>query len=123
MKIDRLGVGFATDVLASGRALFVDALATDILAAFPNYPHGALFRVLPRGTPRPPIHEIFTINKALFEAFQLDYAAPRLEADWPVHVHVRYVQAWQIIADELAAKHDADAQAAYDIGRALAPRP
>ena len=123
-KVDRLGVGFATDVLASGRALFVDALATDILAAFPNYPHGALFRVLPRGTPRPPIHDIFTINKALYEAFALDYAVPRLDADWPVHVHVRYVQMWQIIGDELAAAGQRDdAAIAYDIGRALAPKP
>jgi hypothetical protein len=119
-----VGVEFATAVLASGRALFVDALTTDILAAFPHYPYGLLFRILPRGTPPPAIHDVFELNKSLYASFELGYALPSFDADWPVHVHIRYAQMWQVIGDELRASGQReDAAFALELGRELAPVP
>jgi hypothetical protein len=114
---------FADAVLATGRPLFVDALQKHVLEAFPTYPYGILFRVLPKGSPRPPIREVFAINRDLYAKFQFGYPIPTADAPWPMHIHERLAQPWQIIHDALVADGDPDDAAfAIELGRSLLPR-
>jgi hypothetical protein len=111
---------FADAVLATGRPLFVDALQKHVLEAFPTYPYGILFRVLPKGSPRPSIREVFAINRDLYAKFQFGYPIPTPDAPWPWHVHERLAQPWQIIHDALVVDGDPDDAAfALELGRSL----
>lgn len=115
---------FAQKVLESGRPLFVDTFQKHVLEAYPSYPFGILFRVLPAGTVRPPIKDVFAINKELYGRFVLDYPKPAWSAPWPAHVHERLTRTWQIIHDALVADHDPDDAAfALEMARALVPDP
>lgn len=112
----------AADVLAQGRPMFVDGLQINILKELPTYPYGLLFRVLPTGTPRPPIEEVFTINQKVFAAFDLDYPVPGREDDYAAHVHERYARTWRIIASALAAAGRApQAELATELAQRLSP--
>ncbi|HET9986873.1 MAG TPA: DUF2723 domain-containing protein, partial [Kofleriaceae bacterium] len=114
---------FADAVLASGRPMFVDGYQKHVLEAFPTYPYGILFRVLPKGSPRPSIRDVFAINRDLYAKFQFGYAIPRRDAPWPMHVHERLAEPWQIIHDALVVDGDPDDAAfALELGRSLLPR-
>jgi hypothetical protein len=114
---------FADAVLASGRPMFVDGYQKHVLEAFPTYPYGILFRVLPKGSVRPSIREMFAINRDLYAKFQFGYAVPTPDAPWPAHVHERLAAPWQIIHDALVADGDPDDAAfALELGRSLLPR-
>ncbi len=102
-------VRVASSILASGRSVFVDGFEAAILKELPSYPYGILFRVLPAGTPRPSIDEVFEINKQLFDGFELDYATPGPDDEFATRMHDRYVQTWSIIAEGLQATHGAEA--------------
>jgi transmembrane protein TMEM260 (protein O-mannosyltransferase) len=102
--VDTTGAGtpsvrFAEQILASGRPLFVDLSLGNVLAAFPSYPYGTLFRVLPRGQARPSLDEIAAINRDWFAALDLDYPHPGLDDEYPTFIHDGYAATWQIIAD------------------------
>jgi hypothetical protein len=76
--------------------------------------------VLPKGSSRPPIREVFAINRDLYAKFQFGYAIPTPDAPWPMRVHERLAQPWQIIHDALVADGDSDDAAfALELGRSL----
>jgi hypothetical protein len=115
---------FAEAVLATGRPMFVDRFQKHVLEAFPSYPFGILFRVLPKGSERPPIREVFALNRDLYGKFELGYPNPPGDAPWPAAVHQRLAAPWQIIHDALVADHDdEDAAFALEMRRELLPRP
>ena len=114
---------FAQAVLATGRPVFVDGYQKHVLEAFPTYPFGILFRVLPKGSTLPGIREVFALDRDLYARFELGYPLPPPGLGWPAHVHERLAHPWQIIHDALAASGDAeDAAFALEVGRALMPR-
>jgi len=117
-----LGEALAEQVLARGQPLFIDAYGGGIARAFPTYPLGLVFRVLPRGTPPPPPAEVYAENRALLDAQDLAYPHP-LEGDEPAaEVHVFYARSWSMIAGALQAAGDgSDAEAAREIAVGLAP--
>jgi hypothetical protein len=115
-------ITIADSVLAAGRPLFVDGLQIHILKTFPSYPYGTTFRVLPRGSTLPAIHEVFATNKALYAAFQFESAAPARDDDWAAHAHERYAKMWAIIGRALEAENQRDDAAfAFEAARTLGP--
>jgi hypothetical protein len=107
-------------MIATGRPVFIDAFQANIAKAFPIYPYGALYRVLPRGTAPPPIDELFAINKALYAKFRFDYPLPSPGDDLAAQAHVLYARTWRAIASGLppgASRDEAERMAA-----ALAPQ-
>ena len=64
MPIDP-GAPLGEALLRTGRPVFVDRGLTGLLAAYPSYPFGLAFRVLPRGERPPSAHEIARINRDL----------------------------------------------------------
>src|SRR5262249_34171927 len=107
-------VQIADQILASGRPLLVDLSLGNVLKEFPSYPYGTLFRILPRGQPRPPIDEVAAINRDWFGALDLDYPRPGRDDEYPTSIHEGYAYTWRIIADAFAAtgKRDEAAHAA-----------
>ena len=115
-------VKVAEGIVASQRPLFVDIFQANILGAFPAVPYGTVFRVLPKGTPMPPIEEAVAENRALFAKFIL-VDPPRASDDVPALVYARYAQTWHILAEGLArAGRGAEAQQAAAIADALLPQ-
>jgi hypothetical protein len=114
-------VKVAEGILASKRPLFVDTFQANILGAFPAVPYGTVFRVLPKGTPLPPIEQVVDENRALFAKFQLG-DTPRASDDVPALVYARYAQTWHILAEGLAhTGHRAEAQKAAALADSLLP--
>lgn len=114
----------ANDVLRRGLSMFVDSTKNQVLQTFPSYPFGSLFRVLPPGSPRPPIADVFAENKAIYESFDLDYPRPTRDDDYAAHEHERYARIWSIIARALAADGKREEAATADaFADALLPRP
>lgn len=113
----------ADDVLARQQPMFVDGGLVNILSTFPSYPYGTLFRVLPRGATRPPIEEVFELNKEIYETFDLRYAAPSADDHYATHAHKRYARIWWIIARALAANgQQHDARVASEMANTLSPQ-
>ncbi|HEY5922240.1 MAG TPA: hypothetical protein VIV11_11240, partial [Kofleriaceae bacterium] len=117
-------VAFAEQALERGHAVFVDGQIGGVVRELPTYPHGILFRVLPRGSALPPIGEVFAINKALFEKFQFGYPIPTADPElYSTYVHSEYARTWAIIAKALAATGNReDYTYALDMARALGPQ-
>ena len=64
-------------LLATGRPVFADDAAHDILAAYPHYPFGLLVRVLPHAATPPSLDDVRTINQHLYlDVYRFDYALP-----------------------------------------------
>jgi len=115
-------VAIVERLLAAGRPVLVDRSLGNVLKALPSYPLGTLFRVLPRGQPRPPLDEVAAANRDWFAALDLDYPRPGPDDEYPTTIHEAYAQTWQIIADGYAALgRAADAASAAAIARQLAP--
>jgi hypothetical protein len=108
-------------MLATGRPVFIDAFQANIAKAFPIYPYGALYRVLPRGSTPPSIDELFAINKALYAKFSFDYPLPSPGDDLAAQAHDLYAAPWRAIAKATPASSDEHAYALQMIG-ALVPR-
>jgi len=104
--------------------VFVDGLMSSVVRALPTYPHGVLFRVLPRGSPLPPITDVFALNKQLFEKFEFGYPVPTADPElYSTYVHSEYARTWAIIAKALAATGNRDDYAyALDMARAIGPQ-
>jgi hypothetical protein len=117
-------VRIADQILTSGRPLFVDLSLGNVLTEFPSYPYGTLFRILPRGSKRPSIDELATINRDWFAALDLDYPRPGIDDEYPTDIHLGYARTWRIIADAFgAAGRRDDAFNAVELMRQLGPRP
>jgi hypothetical protein len=116
------GPALGEALVATGRPVFVDRGLTRLLAAFPSYPFGVLHRVLPRGAAPPSPHDIATVNRDLYQAFDLDYPRPGRDDDFAAVAHRRYAAAWAAIANLLDATgaHGA-ARDALDLARQLQP--
>jgi hypothetical protein len=123
LPADASPLKLAEHVHATGRPLFVDLSQVAVIAAYPTYPHGWLFRVLPRGARPPTLDEIVTENRELTARLDLDYPRPGPDDGYPTAIHKRYAQPWKIIARALrdAGRLD-DARAALDLARELAPQ-
>jgi hypothetical protein len=117
-----LSEAVADQVIARGQPLFIDAYGAGIAKAFPTYPLGLVFRVLPKGTPPPTPREVYEQNRALLAKQDLAYPHP-FENDQPVaDLHIFYARSWSMIGDALAASGDpADAASAREIAAGLAP--
>ncbi|MBA3462675.1 MAG: DUF2723 domain-containing protein [Deltaproteobacteria bacterium] len=113
----------AAALLATGRPLLVEAVAQEpIVKKLPNYPVGVLRRVLPVGTPLPPLGWIVDRQRALFEVFDLDHPRPSVDDDFAAVAHKRYAASWRDLSRALAAAGDREgAAAAFDVGRQLMP--
>lgn len=120
--VDVSHVLFARDVLATGRPLFVDSTERLIIANFPTYPHGPLFRVLAPGQAIPPVLETFALNQRLFAAFEIPYATPGADDAWPSEIHRKYAIPWRMLARQLTrANRPAEAAWALEAAQTLAP--
>ncbi|MBA3502823.1 MAG: hypothetical protein H0T65_20845, partial [Deltaproteobacteria bacterium] len=113
----------AEHVFRTGRPLLVDAFASNILQAFPHYPYGILYRVLPRGEKVPSLEEILAINKEVFSRFELSYPRPSPHDRWPTIVHAKYAWTWRLLARSLeqAGRHE-DAAWAREAAKEIGPQ-
>lgn len=123
LPADASSLKLAEHVHAAGRPLFVDLSQLAVIAAYPTYPHGWLFRVLPRGVRPPTLDEIVAENREVTARLDLDYPRPGPDDGYPSAIHRRYAQPWKIIARALRdAGRLEDAHAALDLARQLAPQ-
>ena len=114
----------ATDLLAAGRPVLVDAYAANILATLPTYPDGILFRVLADRAQLPSVDALAALNAARLAAWQLDYAPPGPDDELATAMHERYARTWMIIAQAIANTDGAAAaQSAVETARRLGPQP
>lgn len=117
-----LSDSIADQVLGQGRPLFVDAYGASFARAFPTYPFGILFRVLPKGAKPPSPGEVFELNKAMLANWKLDYPLPTADDQPAAEVQDLYVRWWMLIAQQLAATHDPREALAREIAARLAPQ-
>jgi hypothetical protein len=117
-------VALAREAFAQGRPVFIDHFESTIAAAFPTYPYGILFRVLPPDAKAPSLEEVVDINRALFAHFDLAYPKPGPDEGFATEVHQDYADTWNLFASALArsGKLD-DAGWAQGLARQLAPTP
>ena len=120
--------GFKTAVIdrfhADGRPVFVYWGESELRQTYPSYTFGVLVRLLPRGGTPPPIAEVFTLNRELFEHFDLSYPLPGKSDQFATWVHRKYVGTWARLAEALqAAGLRAEAATAIELARALNPVP
>ncbi|HTR49887.1 MAG TPA: DUF2723 domain-containing protein [Kofleriaceae bacterium] len=120
----QIGDRYIDRALATGRPVFVQPFARDVVAAFPHYRVGILVRLLPRGTAVPPLDDVIAANKAWLASLELDYDRPGPDDEWPTAIHRRYARTWRELAAELAAagRRD-DAEWASEVAREIGPRP
>ena len=112
----------AQQVLARGQPLYIDAFGGSIAAAFPTYPFGIFFRVLPHGTAPPPPQEVLEQNRALLGKLDLAYPHPTAADQPAAEVHMFLARAWSMIGDAVAASGDsANGAAARELAAELAP--
>jgi hypothetical protein len=108
--------------LRTGRPVFVDPRTAATFAAFPSYPFGVAYRVLPGGSAPPSASETAVLNRDLYQDFDLDYPRPSRDDDFAAVAHRRYAGAWAAISNLLAAAGDYDAaRDAFEVGRSLQP--
>jgi hypothetical protein len=107
-------------IIAAGRPVFVNRGMMAVRAVMPNYAHGVLVRVLPRGAAVPGIGEVAELNRTLYAAMDLEYARPGLDDDYATLAHKRYAATWVAIGKELrAAGNEEGARAAIALARTL----
>jgi hypothetical protein len=115
-----LGPTLVGEALAQGRPVFIDEYQATIARAFPTYPLGVLFRVLPRGAPVPSPDAIFAENLALYQKYVVDEVAPEAADEPAASARAEYARTWSLIASLLeAAGRDPNPARAVAIG--LAP--
>ncbi|HUS31602.1 MAG TPA: DUF2723 domain-containing protein [Kofleriaceae bacterium] len=117
-------VDVAEQVLAKGRPLLIDPYNSNIAQAFPTYPFGILFRVVPKEQRPPSIEEVFTTNRDLFEHFDFSYPMPGFDDEYATDLHQQYARLWHTLAKglEMAGRGE-DAAVANAFAEALAPKP
>jgi hypothetical protein len=116
-------VEVAEQVLATDRPLFIDPYNSNIAKALPSYPYGVLFRIVRRGEPLPPVEEVFALNRALFDKFDLAYEPPGFDDEYATNIHKEYARLWHILARGLGAAGRREEEAiANAFADALAPK-
>jgi hypothetical protein len=121
---DAASVRLASQLLATGHAVYVDAGLTRILATFPSYPYVGLQRILPRGAKLPTLDAIAAENREAYSAFDLDYPTPGLDDGYPTIAHLRYAETWLRIAKGYRdAGFPQAADAAHETARAFSVQP
>jgi hypothetical protein len=116
-------VRVAEQVLATGRPLFVDLLAGNIVKGYTTYPHGVVLRVLPHGAAQLSLDEIIALNHEAFSQFDLDYPRPGPDDGFPTGMHRRYASTWGILAKALSdAGRKREAHEALEIAKSVAPQ-
>jgi hypothetical protein len=116
-------VEVAEQVLATDRPLFIDPYNSNIAKALPSYPYGVLFRIVRRGEPLPSIEDLFALNRALFDKFDLAYEPPGFDDEYATNIHKEYARLWHILARGLgAAGRREDEAVANAFAEALAPK-
>lgn len=100
---EKVSVTIATAALATGRPVFIDPYQGNIAQAYPTYPYGLVFRVLPKGASPPTVEQVFAMNQELYARYQLDYAFPGPDDQLPAQIHKNYARAWTMIAQGLEA--------------------
>jgi hypothetical protein len=96
---------------------------SNIAQAFPTYPYGILFRVLPRGSQPPTIQDVFALNRDMFEHYDLSYAVPGLDDEYATDLHQQYGRLWDTLSRGLLASgRQEDAAVARAFAEALAPK-
>jgi hypothetical protein len=112
----------ADAIMATGRPLFVDRSQKQTIAARPNYPYGAIIRILPANEKQPSLDEVVELNRRLFSEFDLDYDPPSKHADWAAVMHTRYALTWVTLATALERTgNKAGAEQAWELARQLQP--
>lgn len=108
---------------AAGRPVFVYWFEKELREIYPSYPFGILVRLLPRGEKPPSAEEVFTLNRELFNTFDLGYPLPGKTDQFATWVHRKYAGTWARIADDLMAvgKRE-EAATAIEYARALGPQ-
>ncbi|MBA3461968.1 MAG: DUF2723 domain-containing protein [Deltaproteobacteria bacterium] len=120
---EKVTVTVAEQALATGRPVFIDPFQGNIAVAFPTYPYGLVFRVLPRGTALPSIDAIFAMNKLLFERYDFGYSFPGPDDQFATQYHVIYVRTWTAIWSALSpVNHREERAFAQSMIDALSPR-
>ncbi|HSS02418.1 MAG TPA: DUF2723 domain-containing protein [Kofleriaceae bacterium] len=116
------GAPLGEALLRTGRPIFVDRGLTRLLATYPSYPLGILYRALPRGTPPPAAHAIAAENRDVYQRFDLDYPRPGRDDDFAAVAHRRYTANWAAVANLLDAAGDREAaHDAVELARQLQP--
>jgi hypothetical protein len=117
-------VQLAHHLVATGRPVFFEPDASDVVHAFPSYPYGPLVRVLPRGTAPPRLDAVVAGELQIYAQFDLPEAQPGPDDEWATVVHERYAATWLVLARALAAAHEPEAAArATEIARQIGPAP
>jgi hypothetical protein len=110
-------------LLAAGRPVFVEKARTEVIAARPTYPYATVMRVLPAGSPTPPIEQVIAENEAMFARFDLRYPRPGPDDELASAVHGRYAAAWSTLGRKARALGRNDlAERASAFAQAYAPR-
>jgi hypothetical protein len=111
-------------LLREGRPVFVEKARVEIIETFTTYPYGTVMKVLPRGTPTPPIAAVVAENKAIYEKFELGYPLPGTDDEFATAIHHRYADTWLTLGRKLE-QHGMrdDAQWAYAAARTIGPQP
>lgn len=110
------------NAILARRPLFVDRSMLEVLAAIPSHPHGTVIRLMPPGEKPPPLGDVVTLNRRLYEAYDLAYPRPSTEDDYAAVAHKRYAATWIILAKALQAAGDEQGAAdAAELARQLAP--
>lgn len=113
----------AKQALATGRPVFIDTFQANIASAFPIYPHGILFRVLPSGSNVPSLEQIFEHNREVFGRYRFGYALPGPNDFHATRLHQLYARVWSSMSQALARAGRADDAAfARALAAELAPR-
>lgn len=103
--------------LATGRPVFIDSYQSAIAVAYPTYPVGILYRVLPKGSKLPSLDELYSLNVELFQRFEFGYPHPGLHDGLATQFHGLYATTWKILADAMNRKGRA---AEYDYAMRMA---
>ncbi len=91
-------VALARAVMATGRPLFLaEVFSQAIVYALPTYPLGTLVRVLPDGTPPPPLRDVLADNEARFQGFRMR-PTTGTAAPWQAVARERYARNWVTLA-------------------------
>lgn len=113
----------AEHILATERPLFVGLGHGRDLEPLGRYPHGLVYRILPRGVLPPSAPEVFELNRAIFEGIDLTYPLPGPHDETATWTHAHYEDHWRRLGHALLRDGDrARAAAAYEIAAQLAPR-
>jgi hypothetical protein len=111
-------------LLAEGVPVFVEKSRAEVIATFTTYPYGTVMKVLPRGTPTPPIDQVVAENREIYGKFELGYALPGTDDEFATAIHLRYAATWKTLGRKLEAlgRRD-DAAWAFEAARAVGPQP